>query len=130
VKVLVLKTDGPKAYIALYENRSVIGDLHWESGKELARDLLAQISLLLRTHGCSLNDIEGLACFAGPGSFTSLRIGIATMNALAYAKELPIVSGRGEEWLEESLSKLHEGASDRIVTPEYGSEPHITVQKK
>lgn len=130
MKVLVLKTDGPKAYIALYENRSVIGDLHWESGKELARDLLAQISLLLRAHGCSLNDIEGLACFAGPGSFTSLRIGIATMNALAYAKELPIVSGRGEEWLEESLSKLHEGANDRIVTPEYGSEPHITVQKK
>lgn len=128
--VLALRTDGPQSYIALFENQVLIGDIHWESGKELARDLLTQISIFLHNNHKTIDEIEGIACFAGPGSFTSLRIGITALNTLAYAKEIPIVSSRGEEWVRDCLRRLSEGENDKVIVPEYGSEPHITLPKK
>ena len=42
--------------------------------------------------GLSLNDVDLLACSVGPGSFTGLRIGIATIKAFSDAKNLPVTS--------------------------------------
>jgi tRNA threonylcarbamoyladenosine biosynthesis protein TsaB len=85
---------------------------------------------MLTTVGSSLHELEGIVCFAGPGSFTSLRIGITTANTLAYASGAPIIAETGEKWLENALERLKNGENEKIAKPLYGSEPHITPPKK
>jgi tRNA threonylcarbamoyladenosine biosynthesis protein TsaB len=45
---------------------------------------------VLRQQGLSLSDVTGYAVGLGPGSFTGLRIGLATVKALAYAQRCPV----------------------------------------
>jgi len=91
----------------------------------------------------SLKDIKGIAVVKGPGSFTSLRIGIATANALAYGFGIRVLGigesasstdRRGGGW-DEIIKKLNRLANNqsnnvRVIVPEYGQEPHITEPKK
>jgi tRNA threonylcarbamoyl adenosine modification protein YeaZ len=56
-----------------------------------SNSLLSDISASLNEAGIALEDIELFACAAGPGSFTGLRIGIATLKALAATMNHPCV---------------------------------------
>jgi len=48
---------------------------------------------LLHAEGLGIPDVEGFAIGLGPGSFTGLRIGLATWKGLAYANRRPIAGG-------------------------------------
>lgn len=120
-----------RAYIGVYSVDGVeLTNESWEAGRTLSRDLLARIQTVLDTGGGTWAGVKGIVVFRGPGSFTSLRIGITTVNAIAYAEHIPIVGTTGEEWLQRGISRLAQGDDDRLVLPEYGAEPHITPSKK
>lgn len=54
-------------------------------------DMLPGVLLeMLQRHGLSLDDVSGFAIGLGPGSFTGLRIGLATVKGLAYARRVPV----------------------------------------
>jgi tRNA threonylcarbamoyladenosine biosynthesis protein TsaB len=53
--------------------------------------LPGEIDALVKAHGLSLKDLSGFVVGLGPGSFTGLRIGLATAKGLAYALKVPIV---------------------------------------
>ncbi len=53
--------------------------------------LMPAIDHLLRDASLSVREIEGIALALGPGSFTALRIGVATVKGLAYALRIPVV---------------------------------------
>jgi len=56
------------------------------------RDLVPQVETLLARAGIALGDLGAIACAVGPGSFTGIRIGIATAATLAYAADLPVLA--------------------------------------
>ena len=128
--ILALRTDKPEAEIALYDDSKLIDNASWEAHRQLAETIHHKIKDLLSPQGSDWSNIEGIIIYRGPGSFTGLRIGMSVANALASSLQIPIVSESGEVWLEEALAKIINGSNQKVVTPEYGSEPHITKQRK
>ena len=54
--------------------------------------LLQLVQACLRDCSVSLSDVGGIACSAGPGSFTGLRIGMATAKGLCFALGVPLIT--------------------------------------
>ena len=59
-------------------------------GRDAAESLLPAVEDLLRAAGCELAAIEAFALSIGPGSFTGLRVGIATVKGLAFGTPRPV----------------------------------------
>lgn len=102
----------------------------WESGHELSTTLLPKMTELLKSNSISFKDLKGVVVYKGPGSFTSLRVSIATANALAYGLAIPVVGSNGNDWLAKGLKDLKTAKINDFVMPAYGRKPHITRQKK
>jgi tRNA threonylcarbamoyladenosine biosynthesis protein TsaB len=128
--ILTLRTDKPEAEVGLYDDEKQLVYEKWQAHRELAEILNRKIEEIFSKSNKSLQDIEGIVCFKGPGSFTGLRIGLTVANTLAYAQEIPIVARTGPSWLKSGIYDLINNQNDKIAVPEYGSEPKTTKQRK
>ena len=128
--VLTVRTDSPEAEIALYKANKQLASKTWAAHKQLAETIHTNVAQLLKTQKLDWNDIEGLVCYKGPGSFTGLRIGLSFGNALAYSLGVPIVSCVSPGWAKIGLSRLQAGDNEKIALPEYGAPVHISTAKK
>jgi len=127
--ILLLDTSTPVCKLTFIDGDWRQDD-EWQADRTLAKNLLGYLDKMLRKHNKTWSDITAIGVFEGPGSFTGLRIGLTVMNTIADANEIPIVSGRGDNWQDEVLAKLQAGKNQKIVLPFYGSDAHITVPKK
>jgi tRNA threonylcarbamoyladenosine biosynthesis protein TsaB len=90
--ILSIETSTPVCSIALHEN-GVIVDAEVNYGKGAHSELLVRmISDLLERCKISPNALSAIAVSEGPGSYTGLRIGVATAKGLAFAWDLPLIS--------------------------------------
>lgn len=128
MKMLALKTASNETEIILLEDTNVNAKKTWESGRELARDLPKFIDDFLKDN--LVGEIDAYIGFLGPGSFTGLRIGISTLNALAYSNDKPIVGVEGNNWVINGAKRLLNNENDKILSPHYGADANITVPKK
>ncbi len=128
--ILTIRTDKPAAEVGLYDGEVQLGYDIWAAHRQLAETIHLRIKHLLESQRKNLHDIEGIVVFAGPGSFTGLRIGITIANALAMGIGVPVVGAQSEKWIPRGADKLRRGMNEHPVTPKYGGEVHITLQKK
>jgi len=124
--VLTISTDKPDAELGLYDGDQRLAYETWTAHRELSQTIHQKIETLLAGKQKQLADLGGIVGFAGPGSFTGLRIGLTVANALAYSLHIPIVAAQGEDWIQTGLAKLAANQGGRFAMPEYGSPPHIT----
>ena len=81
-----------------------------------AERLPAELMELLRRHGLELKDVDVYAVATGPGSFTGLRIGIATMQGLAFAQDKPLIGISGLDALAWTAALACGDPTPRIAT--------------
>jgi tRNA threonylcarbamoyladenosine biosynthesis protein TsaB len=128
--ILALRTDKPEAELCIYDGLKQLAELKWPAHLKLAETLNTQIKNILNKSSISLSELQGIAVYKGPGSFTGLRIGMSVANALAYSQAIPIVAKGGSDWAEESIKVLLKGQNDKVAVPEYGAPPRVTKPKK
>ena len=92
MKILGINTCGKNAFVYL-KNEEKIDFIVMDKTVKVSEMLLENIEKLLESNNLSLKEVEYLACCVGPGSFTGIRIGIATCKAFLVAnKPLKCVS--------------------------------------
>lgn len=127
--ILTLRTDNPEAEIGLYDGAAQLQYETWQAHRQLAETIHGKIAEILQKSGHELHELQGIAVFKGPGSFTGLRIGLTVANTLAYALGIAVVAECEPNWIKNSLQRLQDGETEGQALPFYGAEAHITQQK-
>ncbi|MBI4265317.1 MAG: tRNA (adenosine(37)-N6)-threonylcarbamoyltransferase complex dimerization subunit type 1 TsaB, partial [Acidobacteria bacterium] len=89
--VLALDTTTRAGSCALARDGRVVREEASDAARAPASRLPRELEALLDRAGVALHEIDVLAAATGPGSFTGLRIGIATMQGLAMAAGKPLI---------------------------------------
>ncbi|MEN6411971.1 MAG: tRNA (adenosine(37)-N6)-threonylcarbamoyltransferase complex dimerization subunit type 1 TsaB [Veillonellales bacterium] len=89
--VLALDTATLVSSVALAAEDILLAEITLQTKKTHSEVLMPHIEQLLTMANVAKRDIMAVAVSIGPGSFTGLRIGLATAKALAYALQIPIV---------------------------------------
>jgi tRNA threonylcarbamoyladenosine biosynthesis protein TsaB len=109
MRVLALDTTTAAGSVALVDEGGVIAERCGDAARTHAERLPADILALVGVAGATIASVDLFAVACGPGSFTGLRIGIATMQGLAFASNRPMA---GVSALE-ALAHLAIGAAGR-----------------
>jgi tRNA threonylcarbamoyladenosine biosynthesis protein TsaB len=88
---LALESATSHQSVAVFRDKQLLANLDCESGRPLTPQLIPAIDRLLSSVSLQLSNLEGLVVSIGPGTFTGLRVGLATMTAFRLALQIPLV---------------------------------------
>ncbi len=89
--LLAVDTSTAQVGLALYDGAQVIAEYSWRSSRRHTVELAPAISDLLARCNATMDDVRALGVALGPGSFTSLRVGLALVKGLALSKRIPLI---------------------------------------
>lgn len=89
--ILGIESSAISAGCALTEGGKIVAESFLNTRHTHSETLLPMVRDMLKSAGVTLSDVERIAVTAGPGSFTGLRIGIATVKGLCMGAEKPCV---------------------------------------
>jgi tRNA threonylcarbamoyladenosine biosynthesis protein TsaB len=89
--LLALDTSTAQVGLALYDGTQVTAELSWHSQAHHTQELAPALSGLLSRIGATMDSLRAMGVAIGPGSFTSLRVGLAFAKGLSLARRLPLV---------------------------------------
>ena len=91
MKLLSLESSAKAASAALTEDGRLIAQYYQNCGLTHSRTLLPMAESLLQNCGLTLDEVDAIAVAHGPGSFTGVRIGVATVKGLALGADKPCI---------------------------------------
>jgi tRNA threonylcarbamoyladenosine biosynthesis protein TsaB len=89
--LLAIDTSTAQIGLALYDGATIPGEIVWQSRAHHTEQLAPALAGLLDRVGVTMNSIKALGVAIGPGSFTSLRVGLAFVKGLSLARHLPLM---------------------------------------
>jgi tRNA threonylcarbamoyladenosine biosynthesis protein TsaB len=92
MKILAVETATAWQSVAVVEGDRVLARFDEDAAGSHARRLVPAVDRLLSFCGLALADLDGLAVSIGPGSFTGLRVGLATMMGFRAVTGLPLAA--------------------------------------
>lgn len=104
MKILGLESSGKAAGLAIAEDGKIAAEFTLNIGLTHSQTFLPLLDSMLTLGGFTLAEIDAIAVSAGPGSYTGLRIGIATAKGLALPSGKPVVPVSALEGLANNLA--------------------------
>jgi tRNA threonylcarbamoyladenosine biosynthesis protein TsaB len=91
--MIILAADTSTAVntVAVCDEQGVLAETAVRCGRKHSERLIQTLDWVLGEAACPLDEVDLLAISAGPGSFTGLRVGIATWKGLAVASRKPLM---------------------------------------
>ena len=90
--ILALDSTAEVSSVAVCDGERLLSEITVNTGNTHSATLLPAVEQALRMAEITVNDVDVFACSTGPGSFTGVRIGAATVKGIAYGKNKPCVS--------------------------------------
>lgn len=91
MRILAFESSAKAASVALLEEDRLLGEYYLNCGQTHSRTLMQMAQEMLSDCALTPADVTAVACAAGPGSFTGVRIGVAAAKGFAWGRELPCV---------------------------------------
>lgn len=91
MKILAIDTSGTNCSVCILDETKVICDFNLSTGTTHSQTLLPMIEEMCKYSNIDISEIDVFACSLGPGSFTGLRIGIATVKGFALSLNKPVI---------------------------------------
>ena len=92
MKILSIDTSSKICSVSILEDNNLIVEENINDEKTHSQKLMPLIDKVLKACKLTLKEINLLACSIGPGSFTGVRIGVATIKAFSDVENIPIAS--------------------------------------
>src|SRR5689334_11347480 len=89
--LLAVDTSSAQLGLALYDGSQLLAESLWTSRARHTVELAPALNELFERTGVKMDDLRALGVALGPGSFTSLRVGLAFVKGLALARNLPLL---------------------------------------
>ena len=103
MRVLSIETSSKICSVAILEDRNLVKKIELNNGLTHSETLLPLIEQILEETKLTLSQIDLLVCDIGPGSFTGIRIGVATVKAFSDSLNIPTVGISSLEGLAYSI---------------------------
>ncbi|MBL0347110.1 tRNA (adenosine(37)-N6)-threonylcarbamoyltransferase complex dimerization subunit type 1 TsaB [Candidatus Villigracilis affinis] len=89
--LIAIDTSTAQVGLALYDGNQVLGEMTWTTRQHHTTELAPALTGLLNRSGVSMDMVSALGVAIGPGSFTSLRVGLSLVKGIALARHLPVI---------------------------------------
>ena len=144
--ILAIDTSSSRVVVALGRaDGSSIGETDWAAGHRHGETLLPAVGRILAENGVAQASLTAIVVGTGPGTFTGLRVGLATAKGLAHGLGVPIVGVASSAALLDAAARdgspadlallLPAGPSERILVHEGrterlgpGAEPELRAE--
>ena len=112
MKILVIDTSGPVCGVAVMEDGKVLCEYTAQNKNTHSTNLLPMTEAALCSAGKTIREMDAVAAVTGPGSFTGVRIGVATAKGLAHGTGIPCIPVDALDALSASA-----GGFDGVICP-------------
>ena len=112
MKLLVMDTSGPVCGVAVMEDEKVLCEYTAQNRNTHSANLMPMAEAALQSAGKTIGEMDAIAAVTGPGSFTGVRIGVATAKGLAHGAGIPCIPVDALEAL-----SISAGGFDGVICP-------------
>ena len=126
-----------RSFANAQDDITVLAKKIWKAKTHQSEELLPAVDKLLKQHKVLPKNLGLIIVCIGPGSFTGIRVGVATANAMAFVLDVPIIGIKAKNKsivriTQEGFALFKKGKIRKgiIARPFYNKKPNITTPKK
>ncbi|WP_102336377.1 tRNA (adenosine(37)-N6)-threonylcarbamoyltransferase complex dimerization subunit type 1 TsaB [Salimicrobium jeotgali] len=137
MNILAIDTSNYVLGVAVIKNREVVGEWVTNVKKNHSVRLMPAIDQMMRETETSPEELDQIAVAHGPGSFTGVRIGMATAKSMAFALDIPVVGVSSLEVLARQgtffkglICPFFDARRGRVYTGLYDEEMNVVMEEE